>query len=381
MKKLLIMTNSLYGGGAEKILQTLLEHINVNEFDVTLYSVIKDDIRKYNSSVSYRYIYDNLTDKNFINKFFVKIDNKIKLFIYNRFSENIFYKLFVKGEYDVEIAFIEGYSTRIISGSNNSKSRKYAWVHTDLSQNHWSEIAYKDLEHEKVCYNKYNRIYCVSTDVKNGFDKLFKLNTKSYVQHNPIDNFNIINLSKKFIPNDILIIKNTIRFITIGRLVKQKGYDRLLRVVKKLINEGYEFSLNILGEGEEKDDLSNFVTRENLCKYVKFLGYKSNPYPYILYSDIFICSSRTEGYSTVVCESIILNVPIVSTDCSGAKEILDGSKCGIIVENSETGLYYGLKKVLDSPKLIKLMQEETKQISKKFNIDNAMHEIEGIINE
>lgn len=377
MKKILIMNNNLSGGGAERILQTLLDHLDYRKYDITLYSVVRDNIETYNSNIKYRYIF-NRENHHRLNHLMVKIENKIKLIIYNK-SVPLFYKMFVKGKYDIEIAFIEGDSTKIISGSNNKKSKKYAWVHVDLSAIHWTNIVYSDLAEERKCYLSYDKIFCVSEEVKASMNKMFGLKNNVYIQHNPIDEKKILELSEVI---DKKIERNkAMNFITVGRLVYQKGYDRLLKAVLRLSREGHEFTLTILGEGVEKEKYLEYVKRNKLDKYVRFLGFINNPYPYMKNANAFICSSRTEGYSTVICEAIILGIPVISTDCSGTSEILGKSGCGLIEENSEEGIYRGMKYILENPDELVRMKSETYKRKEIFTIENRMNEIEAILDE
>lgn len=377
MKKILIMNNGLDGGGAERILQTLLNHLDYRKYDVTLYSVLRGTTENYNNNIRYRYIF-NKSKGNRLDDIWVKIENKIKLFIYNK-SVRVFNKLFVRGKYDVEVAFIEGDSTKIISASNNKKSKKYAWVHVDLSENHWTQIVYSDVEEEKKCYLSYDKIFCVSEAVKNSMDKLFGIKENVYVQHNPIDETKILQMSEeKIIKTDH---KEDMNFITVGRLVPQKGYDRLLKAISKLSQEGYQFRVDILGEGSEKEIYLKYVKENHLENYVRFLGFIENPYPYMKNVDAFICSSRTEGYSTVICESIILGVPVITTCCSGTEEILGKSGCGLIEENSEEGIYKGIKHILENPSELLTMKQRTQERKQIFTIKNRMGEIERILDE
>lgn len=153
-KKILFFTNGLYGGGAEQILLTLLTHIDYTLFNITLYSLTKDDVTKeYPEQIHYNYIFHPISDQdNCWRRITKKIINKFKHLIYHHFSAKLFYALFVKGNYDTEVAFIEGYATRIVSGSNNKRSKKIAWVHTDLKNNHWTTIAYRSCQEEQESY-------------------------------------------------------------------------------------------------------------------------------------------------------------------------------------------------------------------------------------
>ena len=140
MKKVMFMVNGLSGGGAEKVLQTLLANLNYDKYNITLYSMHREKIEEmdYPKKIHYKVVFDYYQGKNEIKKKIYSVAEKIKGKIFQKCSAKIFYRLFIRENYDVEIAFIEGESTKIISGSGNKKSKKYAWVHIDLIENPWT---------------------------------------------------------------------------------------------------------------------------------------------------------------------------------------------------------------------------------------------------
>lgn len=320
-KKILFFTNGLYGGGAEQILLTLLTHIDYTLFNITLYSLTKDDVTKeYPEQIHYNYIFHPISDQdNCWRRITKKIINKFKHLIYHHFSAKLFYALFVKGNYDTEVAFIEGYATRIVSGSNNKRSKKIAWVHTDLKNNHWTTIAYRSCQEEQESYQQFDEVTSVSLDVKTSFDLLFS-HPNSTVTYNPIDENKIKLLADKSI-NPICWLEQGLIMVTMGRLVPQKGYDRLLPIIKRLKDEGFRFSLNILGEGTDREKLEQYIKQHHLETCVRLSGFHTNPYPYLAKADLFVCSSRAEGYSTVITEALILGLPIITTRCAGMQEL------------------------------------------------------------
>ena len=193
-------------------------------------------------------------------------------------------------------------------------------------------------------------------------------------QYNPIDEDDI----KKRANEKINILDSSaIKFITIGRLVEQKGYDRLIRVIKRL-KEEYDgvFQLLILGDGEKKKQLEEYIKENKLTNIVKLQGFVKNPYPYLKNSDLFICSSRAEGYSLVIAESLILNVPVISTKCSGPNELLDFGKYGMLVENDEDSLYLGLKNIIDDRNKLKELEKKSQKRSEIFNYKKTIERIE-----
>ena len=169
------MVNSLYGGGAEKVLQTILGNIDYTKYDVTLYSMHRESISPeyYPESIHYKVVFDNYCGKYQIGKIIYQIKAKIKGKCFQWLPSSLFYRLFFHEKFDVEIAFIEGESTKIISGSTNKKSKKIAWVHIDLVANPWTEFLYKSNNDERNHYMHFDNICCVSNKVKEAFLKKF----------------------------------------------------------------------------------------------------------------------------------------------------------------------------------------------------------------
>ncbi len=378
-KKLLFCANGLYGGGAEKVLQTLLCNLDYSKYDITLYSVMEDILNdKYPKNIKYKYIFKQRAT-NVITRLWARITNKIKLIIYYNLSPSWFYRLFVRGKYDTEIAFIEGYSTRIISGSTNKSSRKTAWVHTDLLNNHWTEITFKNNYEEAEAYSKFDNIVCVSNNVKQSMAQLFPDISKLKVAYNPIDDQNIRQLSRE---KTSLKIDNdaTIKLVSTGRLVPQKGYDRLLPIIKRLINDGLKVSLTILGEGGDRQQLEEYIETNNLTNRVSLPGFVDNPYAAMAKHDIFVCSSRAEGYSTAVTEALILGLPVVTTDCSGMKELLgNDNEYGIVTPNDDEALYRGIKSLADDDNIFQLYKSKATERGKDFSLTKQIAEIENIL--
>jgi len=135
----------------------------------------------------------------------------------------------------------------------------------------------------------------------------------------------------------------------------------------------------LVGEGEQRTALEKQIESLNLKDKVFLTGFQNNPYPYIKNANVFVCSSLTEGYSTVVTEALILECPVVTTDCSGMKELLLNGKCGIITENNEEALYKGIKLFLDSPNIQQQLKQNIRIFNARFDIHSLMNNIEKIL--
>ncbi|WP_139906058.1 glycosyltransferase [Clostridium thermarum] len=338
----MFLIESLVVGGAEKVLIDLVNNLDKSKYDITVISIYNNSIYKdyqiqfknlFSSHIKYTFLCDTANEQRY------KMFNRLL----NRLPAKIFYKLYIKGKYDIEVAFSEGLPTKVITGSNNKASLKYAWLHTDTS-NLLKEINKGQIESLKRTYLKYDRLIAVSKSVASSFKKEMNISIPVNVLYNPIDQNSIISKSKEQI-EDITKYKS-FTIVSVGRLVKVKGYDRLLGTAKRLRDEGLLFKMWIIGEGEERANLEQYILNNNLLECVSLLGFKSNPYKYIRQADLFVCSSRAEGLSTVVTEALILGKPVVATDCAGMLELLGENEYGIITENSEEGLYRALKSLL-----------------------------------
>lgn len=372
--KLLFLIESLSGGGAEKVLSVLLKHIDKTKFDITLCTIVDtgvyaEEVRKY---VKYTSVLGNPQKKGLLGNILYKI---LYLLIYRILPSRLIYIFFIPKRNDIEIAFVEGFCTKILSYSTNKKAQKIAWVHTDLINNHWITSIYKDKKEEKQSYQKYNKIIGVSKTVTTAIEQLYNIKN-AVTLYNPIESDNIIEKSKEFIA--LPSKTQTFRMVTVGRFVPQKAYDRLLRVIKRLCENGYSIELWILGDGEQRPMLKEYINTHSLNEIVTLWGFQKNPYPYLKHSDVFVCSSVSEGYSTAVTEALILELPVITTACSGMDELLLNGKCGLITDNTKEDLYLGIKKCLDHPDILSTYKTQIKQRNKEFELSNRISQIENM---
>lgn len=364
-KKVLFVLEAFDKGGIEKVTLDIVNNLDPQKYDITV------------KVIWFGGHCQSLVNKHIkVEPFFKKYRKGImRLFIH--LPKQILYSLYIKEKYDVEIAAGDGIPSRIISGSTNKKSKKVSWIHMDVLER-GSQL--KELN-SKIRANKFYKpfdlIACVSNDCKKSFEKKYGFHEKTRLVYNPIPDKDIIALSKD--NTEIEIKDGLLNVITVGRLVEQKGYDRLLDVHKKLVLEGIKYNLYILGDGEKRTELENYINSNNLNDSVNILGFKDNPYKYIKRSDLFISTSRDEAYPTVLIETAILETPIIATNCSGVNEILDSGKYGMIVDNDIDGIYKGLKEMIINKELYCYYKNKVKERSKDFDFNNALHKFENII--
>ena len=378
--KIYFLIESLSGGGAEKVLSTLLQHLDYNKFEVNLCCV--SDVGKYRETILPNIHYTTILPNSSTLKGWKLFIYKLKYhLIYTWLPHTWIYQWFLPNHADVEIAFIEGFATKLLAHSTNKKAKRIAWVHCDMQQFHWTKSIYNNIAEEEKTYQKYHQIITVSETVQKAFQNEFK-NVTSPIKtlYNPINSLDILEKSRNTI-NIPPKKTNTIRLVSIGRLTTPKAYDRLLRIIKQLIQEKYYIELWLLGDGEQREILETYIKEKQLDEIVTLWGFQDNPYAYLAQSDLFVCSSISEGYSTAVTEALILGIPVITTNCSGMHELLKDGEYGIITENSEEALYKGLKQLLDHPLLLQYYKNKAVERGKNFSLKELMEPIEKLLLE
>lgn len=361
MIKILFFIETLKAGGAEKVMIDLVNHMDQTKFDITVQTVWPCDAKKYLApGIRYKSMY--------------AAENKANHLRYRAEAESgLAYRLHIRDDYDIECAYIEMGPTKVLSASTNKKAKKLAWVHCDLSK----KIEDLDAFVAKATpqYRKYDEIICVSENVLESFKRLFGAEVPSRVIHNVVEDDVIRQKSRANLPDGLQ--KKRFTAASLGRLTHQKGYDMLLKVHERLIREGFEYDLWIAGEGEERPKLERFIAEHNLQNSVKLLGFQDNPYPILAAADLLVCSSRYEGLSTFVTEGLVLEKPIVTTDCTGMRELLGSSEYGLIVENDDEAFYQGIKRMITDHVLRDSMREKAAARSAAFSKEKRIAENEA----
>lgn len=248
-------------------------------------------------------------------------------------------KLIFDEKYDIEVAFQYDVPTLVVGRSSHKDARHYCWMH-----------GYDDGLLFRSSYLNMDQIYCVSKSNRDRLDKEL-----GDVAKPPIEVcYNLLNdpVIQEKGKESIDLQKKGFTFVTIGRLSPEKGYLRLQECMRRLLDDGYDVNLWIVGDGPQKEELLAKQKELHLEDAVVFTGAKNNPHPYSANADCFVCSSFSEGYSTVCAEAIILGTPVLTTRVPGAEEIIEDAEAGLVVENEDEALYQGMKYVLDHQELL-----------------------------
>ncbi|MDY3548806.1 glycosyltransferase [Riemerella anatipestifer] len=375
-KKLLIRIGSLRHGGAEKVLVTFLKNLPPDKYEVDLLLNLYSG--KYLSEVPswVNILYLNKGEMITTNRL-QDIPRKTFRVIYQgilkKFPRLLYYFILKGKKYDVELAAIHGFRDEVLN-SPLKQSKKIIWIHNDLRKTEFHN--YTDAEIRK--FFGYDKIMVISEHIQKDFDGLAQNETeknKIVRIYNPLDTQEILNKSTV----EELLKPMLPTFVSVGTVFPQKGFDRLLKVHKRLLDEGLPHRVQILGDGYDFDNIQKLKTELGVDSTAEMLGFTDNPYPYFKNADFYILSSRYEGYPTVLFEAITLRKNIIATEVSGVREMLLDGKLGLIVENSEEGIYQGMKKALTNPQHFQTYQEKLKDYQMPFSLTNSVEKIMQIL--
>ncbi|MBR0024029.1 MAG: glycosyltransferase [Muribaculaceae bacterium] len=363
-KKILFFHFDLKGGGAEKVLVNLVNHLNPEKYDITVQTI-------FGVGPNLKYLSKHIHFKCIFKKQFRGFNTIMKLL-----TPRMLHKLLIRDKYDIEIGYMENSPTRIVSGCPNPNIKTAAWVHIEIENLNSFLLGYRNKKEALSCYKNIDRICFVSQTAKDSFEKFLpEVLTPKSVIYNINDYKNIYELSKENI--QIELDSKVLNICSVGRLTTQKRFDRLINIIYRIKEDGFHVHLYILGEGEERRKLEEQIKNLSLEENVTLLGYDVNPYKYVARMNLFVCSSQKEGYSTAVTEAVALGVPVLTTDCSGMREILNDGKYGIIVENDEDALFHGLKEILIHPQILdKFLLAQNQSI---FDINKHLQAYEDLL--
>lgn len=376
MKKVLFILPSLVIGGMERVQVTIANKLADVGYDVTVMTFDEGDDLKDELSDKVRFIHKKPKPFKFMRRIpYIRYKYYDNGLWETRASAKKLYQYYVgKEKYDVEIAFFRGRAVKIISGSTNKQSNKIAWVHNDFRQATGYLANFESLNAVHDAYKKMSHVVCVSNQALEGFIDIVGDTNNLITIYNmlPIE---VIRKKADQEPK-IRVQKNRFHVVLIGRLLDSaKGQKRLIEVAARLNNEGKDISLVLVGGGLDESMLRTLIQERHAESYITMIGSQMNPYPYIKDADLLVCSSYYEGYNLTVAEALILGVPVLSTDCTGPNEILDNGKFGMIVENSEEGLYNGLKELCDNPDLLQKYKDKALQRQDFFSEEKILRQI------
>lgn len=311
MKKILFVIPNLSIGGAEKNLLNISRYLSQNH-NVTILSFGTYD-KLIKKEISNNVLFIQLNSSNFLISL-----SKLLIFL----KEN---------KFDHVISFLNSANLAclITNFILRNKFKLYISIRNHLSSHY--NLSLKDkiiINSIKIFLNYCEKIICVSEYVaKDSINNFSFPKSKIKVIYNPVIDKSFVKKTKEKISKKYLkkITKN--RYLCcVGSLSQQKDFITVLKAFN-IIRNKVQYNLIIIGEGNQKKLLENFITKNHLKKRVFLIGKLSNPLPIIKKSSIFISSSLWEGLPSVIIEAVYFAKYIITTDCpGGGREVLKNYK-------------------------------------------------------
>lgn len=363
-KSILFVIDSLHCAGAEKSLTTLLSLLDYSKYEVDLqlfgYGGALEELLPKEVNLLKPLKYTSFCDlsiksaigyslKHFDYKMLLsrlkftlairkeKYSNPQKARVFWEKVSNVVEKN--EKEYDIAISYAQGVPTFYVADKIKAK-KKYAWVNVSY------RLKDEDKRFQEKYYDKYNNIIAVSDSAKDIFLETFPKYTDKLKIIYDINDGNFIS---KMADSGQGYDDNFegLRILTVGRLANQKGYDIALEACKMLKEIGINFRWYSLGIGPLKDEIEKYISDNNLEDNFKLLGVKANPYPYIKNCDIYVQTSKFEGFGLAIAEARMLNKPIVTTRFDAVYNQMIDRKNGLVVDMNAEGVAKGILELIN----------------------------------
>lgn len=385
VKNILFVVDDRKMGGVSVLLEDIMNNISLKDINVDLLILNNEGEMLNNLPKSINVIYGTsffkvvnhslkqlIKDQNFkllLKKIYLVFLMKSNLIGYKIKKER---KKILNKKYDKEIAFKDGFCGLFV-GYGDSKE-KIQWLHADYLK-HDDLKNYRKL-FQKI-YNSFTTIVAISKPVGTNFNKIYGQKDKTISIYNFVNADKVI---KKSLEENVSLSNKKINFISVGRFHPMKGFLRLINVIKKLKDQNLfeDCHLTLIGDGPELEEAKSLIKEYKLNDEIDLLGKKSNPFSYVKKADMFIMGSVYEPFGLTVIESLILNVPVISTKVATIKEMLS-EEYGMIVDNSEQGLYNGLKEIIKNSDYIKKYKNNLKNYN--YDTNEIIDQINKLLRE
>lgn len=384
-KKLAIVMSGCYPGGVTMALSDFLKYIDYDIFDVSL--VLRDidtvkglsipetvNIQSWGNQIKLRDMIKRFCFRGFIKCLYLYL--MIFVSRYNHGRKTVYQARLYQNlsqDFDIAVAYHMNVNIcTVLTLERINAKRRVLWIHGKKTYEQKNKGFFEKL------YSKADKIVAVSKDTENRFNRLFpKLANKTITIHNFYDFDTIYRKADE--PFDSIKVNDEIVIVSTGRLSKEKGFDRVPEVTKKLVDDGYNIKWYIAGDGDKRESIAADIAEKGLKDHVILTGFITNPYPFVKQCDIYVQPSYTEGFCTSTMEAKILRRPVVATDVPGMNEQFVSEYDGLIVKSSVDGLYQGIKRMIDDKELYQTITDHlnNETFSNDEEVQKAMKAIMG----
>lgn len=381
-KRILFVINSMGCGGAEKSLLSLLSLIDYDKYDVTLLMFRRGGMFEpflppevhIHEPLDYVTFCAQPTGKQLLSFDIRRLSARLRTAVFLRHNARkgrplhdaqAYWKCAsgafapLPEQYDAAIAWGQGTPTHFVA-EKVTALKKFAWVNAD-----YANVGH-NREFDLPFYDTYEKIVCVSDSLcgmlQNVFPEFSEKMTTVFDINNPSV---ILGMSEKScdLPNP-----HGFTLVTVGRLVPQKGYDIAADAAQILKRRGFDFHWYIVGDGGLRHQLEEQIERNSVSDCFTLLGAKENPYPYIRSADIYVQTSRYEGYCLTLAEARMLNIPCVTTRFDVVYAQMTDGENGLVVNMDAAAVADGIMRLAEDKELYEHIREYQKH-EKKGNTE------------
>lgn len=247
-------------------------------------------------------------------------------------------------EYDLAVAFLEGGSTYYVAEHVKAKA-KVAFIHVDY------EMSGYNARLDRGCYECFDRIFAVSNELREQFLRLYPGYSSKTLGFNNIIDVETVK-QKSLEPGGFEDDYEGVRLLTIGRLTAQKSIEVSVAAMKLLKDKGLQIRWYVLGEGDRRKQLEKLIAQNGLDEDFILCGAVDNPYVYLAQADIYVHATGYEGKSIAVQEAQILGKPIIASDCSGNRELINDREDGLLTELSAEEIARAIEEMLNNREMM-----------------------------
>lgn len=365
MKKVLFVIYSFsLGGGAERILSDMVSYLDCEKYEVTIQPYADFGILKEKVPAHVR-LKKGIVDMKKAGVF----ERWLKHFLVHFFPE-VLRKVYIREKYDYEISF--NYQIPSFLVKETKKTKVVEWNHGDVYDLEDAPLKRKLQERS---YKRATKIVAISENTKQSIGELFpQFKDKIELIYNGVNCERIKEKAEE--KTEVILADPAVVFL--GRLESNKQPLLLLEMLKCLKEKGKRVNLYFLGQGELEGELRQKISEWKLEEQAFLLGYKKNPYPIIKQSKAVCMMSKAEGFPTVFAEGMVLRKPFISSNVGGVKELSNGGKCGIVVNNIQECADAIEKVVLDTDRN-KEMGDICVEYVKKYSMERQTGHIQMLL--
>jgi len=373
--KILFRHRSMEMGGVEKVLLSLLQNLDQEKFEITVLLSINQGELRDEIPAHIQKIFTAKGKEDFSkNPFIQKIQLAQRKFKLNHLRKNP-HKIdeqFLKQNFDIEIAMTYN-DFELVLNSSNKRSKKIGWFHSEIDHPKLQVLVPKILEH----FPQFDHIIYCSEKIK----ELMHLHYPQllYPAESVIINAIPIEEIKEKADEKNAELPQKPVFVTVGRLHTRKGYHLLMQVHAKLLEDGFQHSILVIGDGEEMPNLMKQQKNLGVEKTFILAGNKMNPYSYIKNADFFIMPSESEAWPLVIAEALVLQKPIIATNVGDVGLMIEHQKTGYLVDFNFDEIYDAMKEFLIDETLIKELKKNLSNIEAQFDNLKIFNEVENIL--